>query len=201
MPMPGGDEIQNALRASWRLMQGKPDAVRQLDLSADGFWNSFFAFVVAIPPLFVFWTGEAIEQAPAAFGERVGIILRLIVIEAASWAGPILLIAYGLYRFGRHDRVAAVVVANNWGGALLAWFILPVILITAILPTESGLGPVLMLLMLIAVLVLSWRLNNAVLNMGPVAPSLVLAASFGLSVAIDYALRTLFALPTGAQPG
>lgn len=201
MPMPGGDEIQNALRTSWRLMRGKPDAVRQLDLSADGFWNSFFAIVVAIPPLFVFWTREAIDLAPGSSGERVGIVLRLVVIEAVAWVLPLLVIAYGLYQFGRHDRVAAFVVSNNWGSALVSWLILPVMLPALLLPADSDFGAVLLLVTIIAVLTLFWRLNNAALNMGPIAPSLVVIPSVGLSMVVDYALRTLMSLPTGYQSG
>ena len=36
-----------SLTGAWRLMLGKADGLRLLDLSADGFWNSFFAIVVA----------------------------------------------------------------------------------------------------------------------------------------------------------
>lgn len=201
MPMPGGDEIEASLRASWQLMQGKPEAVRQLDLSADGFWNSFFAFVVAVPPLFVFWTSEAIDLAPGSFGERFGIVLRLAIIEAVAWAGPILLIAYAFYRLGYRDRVSAFVVANNWGSALVSWIILPVILLVTVLPSQADVGAILMLFTLVGVIVLFWRLNNAVLNMGPIAPTLVVATTVGSSLLIDYVLRVLLAVPTLAQAG
>ena len=35
------------------------DGLRLLDLSVDGFWNSFFAIVIALPPLAVSWVGAA----------------------------------------------------------------------------------------------------------------------------------------------
>ena len=37
------------------MMLGKPDGLRLLDLSADGFWNSFFAIVGALPALIAGW--------------------------------------------------------------------------------------------------------------------------------------------------
>ena len=57
--MPSAEEIQQYLTGAWRMMMGKPDGLRLLDLSADGFWNSFFAIIVALPALFVGWVGVA----------------------------------------------------------------------------------------------------------------------------------------------
>lgn len=194
MPLPGSEEIQRSLGASWRLMQGKADAERQLDLSADGFWNSFFGFVVAIPPLFVFWTREAIELAPGPLGERIGLVLRLAVIEVVAWIGPLLLVAWVLYRLGQVDRVAAFVVANNWGQAVVAWIILPAILLSGFAPQDSGFTALLLLAVLVVTLVLSWRLNNAVLNMGGLAPTLVVTTFVASTLAVDYVLRGLFGI-------
>ncbi|MER9338061.1 hypothetical protein NKJ06_29550, partial [Mesorhizobium sp. M0293] len=55
--MLSADETQASLTGAWRLMLGKTDGLRLLDLSADGFWNSFFAIVVAAPALLVGWVG------------------------------------------------------------------------------------------------------------------------------------------------
>ena len=38
--------------AAWRMMRSaKPDALRQMDLTADGFWSSFAAILWALPPM------------------------------------------------------------------------------------------------------------------------------------------------------
>ena len=67
--MPSGDDIQAYLAGAWRLMMGKPDGVRALDVSADGFWNSFFAILVAFPALSrneckaaKMWLSKAMQQ-------------------------------------------------------------------------------------------------------------------------------------------
>lgn len=195
MPIPSVEEVQSNFLASWRLMQGKADAVRQLDLSADGFWNSFFAFVVAIPPLFILWTSEAIEVAPANFGARLGVVLRLAVIEAVAWVGPILLVAYVLHQMGRRDRIAAFVVANNWGTALVSWIVLPIIMMITLVPSLEQVGVLLLLIAFVAVLVLFWRLNDSVLGMGPIVATGSVIAMVGLSFLADYMLRSLLALP------
>ena len=56
--MPSVEDIQQYLTGAWRMMMGKPDGLRLLDISADGFWNSFFAIVVALPALIVGWVGR-----------------------------------------------------------------------------------------------------------------------------------------------
>jgi hypothetical protein len=43
--MLSADETYASLAGAWRLMLGKADGLRLLDLSADGFRNSFFAIV------------------------------------------------------------------------------------------------------------------------------------------------------------
>ena len=53
--MLSGTEIQSGLTGAWRLMMGRADGLRLLDLTADGFWNSFFAIIVALPPMALGW--------------------------------------------------------------------------------------------------------------------------------------------------
>lgn len=192
MPMPRGNEIQSYLGASWRLMRGKPEALRQLDLSADGFWNSFYAFVVALPPLFVMWTSQATRIAPDGAAERFGIVLRLGLVELAIWVAQALLIAYVIYWIGARDRAIAFVVANNWGGALLAWGLLPLTLLVALVPATSGLG---LLVMLVVQLVLSWRLNNAALGMGGAMATGAVASMVGITIIVGELLGALLAIP------
>ena len=63
-------------------MLGKADGLRLLDLSADGFWNSFFAIVVAAPALIVGWVGIANEIGdPDAFAGRFGMLMRLATVD------------------------------------------------------------------------------------------------------------------------
>ena len=45
--MLSADETYASLTGAWRLMFGKADGLRMLDLTADGFWNSFFGCQVS----------------------------------------------------------------------------------------------------------------------------------------------------------
>ena len=53
--MPPGDDIQKYLYGAWQLLLGRREGMKLLDLSADGFWNSFYAIVLALPAMFVGW--------------------------------------------------------------------------------------------------------------------------------------------------
>ena len=57
--MPSVEDIQQYMTGAWRLMLGKPDGMRLLDISVDGFWNSFFAIIVALPALAASWIAVA----------------------------------------------------------------------------------------------------------------------------------------------
>ena len=81
--MPSFEQVQQYLTGAARLMLGKSDGLRMLDFSADGFWNSFFAMVVALPALMIGWVGLAneLEQMPGAIGGRFSILLRIALID------------------------------------------------------------------------------------------------------------------------
>ena len=53
--MPTLDDVVRFFNGAFLLMAGKADGLKRLDLSADGFWQSFAAVIVALPPLALSW--------------------------------------------------------------------------------------------------------------------------------------------------
>jgi hypothetical protein len=194
--MPSADEIQAGLTGAWQLMLGKADGLRQFNLSADGFWNSFFAMVVALPALFAMWTAQAIDLAPAAgaFSERAGLVMQLAIIDFAGWVGPLLIAAWALSRFGMGGRMALFVIANNWASAWFTWVMLPVVLLSSFFPSLGDVATALLMLVFLVSLFLLWRLNNVILRNAGVTTTVV-AGMIVLSLFIYAALDWLFALP------
>jgi len=166
--MPTGDEIQRYLSGAWRLMMGKPDGLKLLDLSADGFWNSFFAIVVALPAMFVGWVGVANGFGVGAeeLGGRVSILIRLAIIDMAAWIVPLIALAFVMRAAGIADRYVPLVVASNWGSAISAWLMLPLSIAEVFAPGGSQLTDALALVLFLVILALSWRLTNAAINKG-----------------------------------
>src|SRR5690606_10155805 len=106
---------------AWRLMLGKADGMRLLDLSADGFWNSFFAIVVASPAMIVSWVGIANEIGdPDAFAGRAGMVVKLAAIDIGTWVLPLAGLALIAPYAGIGGRFVHYVVASNWASAIVA---------------------------------------------------------------------------------
>jgi hypothetical protein len=196
--MPSGDEIQTYLAGAWRLMMGKPDGVRALDVSADGFWNSFFAILVAIPALSVSWAGLAAELSEFGHGSRFSILLRLAVIDVAAWVLPLLVLGLVAKPVGILDRYPHFVVASNWASALLAWLMLPAGLLNLLVPAAKELNDMVSLTVFLVALVLTWRLTNAVLVKGAGVASAVFAGMVFAGIFLIVFLQGLFGLE-GAQ--
>lgn len=194
--MPPVEEIQRHLVGVWRMMTGRRDGIRQLDLSVDGFWNSFFAVVVALPVLLTGWVPMASEIAGAdsAFGGRLSLLFRLAVVDIGAWLLPIAALAAVAGRVGIRDRFVHYVVASNWGGALFAWFMLPASLLRLVWPAAGEAATALSLMIFIASLVLSWRLTDAAIDKGPGMTTGVFAGMLFASILTLFALQDLLGI-------
>jgi hypothetical protein len=199
--MPSGEEIQRQLTGVWRMMLGKADGLRLLDLSADGFWNSFFAMVVAAPPLVVGWVGFANEVALLSDGAsgRFSIVMRLATIDFATWIAPLIVLALVARKAGIADRFVHLVVASNWASALLAWIMLPPSLIGLVLPGPNPFNDFLSLLFFVAAMVLSWRVTNVATGKGPAVATAVFAGMFVVSLVTLFLLQGVLGLATVVQ--
>lgn len=166
--MPSLDEIQSYLAAAWDLMRGRPDALRRLDLSADGFWNSFLAIPLAAPPLLLIWIAATnnLMAHDSVTHTRGGIILSNVLVDLVGWTFPLVALGVVARWMGVADRFVAYVVASNWGSVIIAWLALPMALAMLTAPGTS-LDTSLQLAYLALNLVLMWRLTNAAIAKGP----------------------------------
>ncbi|MCO5146605.1 MAG: transporter [Aquamicrobium sp.] len=188
--MPPAEDIYRHLLGAFRMMTGKRDGLRLLDLSLDGFWNSFFAIVVALPAMLASWVPLAgdLTAADASFGLRLSMLVRLALVDVGAWVLPLAALAAVADYAGIRHRFVHYVVATNWGSAIFAWMTLPVSLIRLAFPASGDLAAGLSLIVFVATLVLYWRLTNAALEKGAGTASAVFG---GMLVA---SLLTLFAL-------
>jgi hypothetical protein len=198
--MPSGAEIQQYFTGVWQMMMGRADGLKMLDLSADGFWNSFFAILVALPPLIVGWVGF-VNGVPDAYaisvGERFGLVVRLFVTDIGAWVLPLALLAAFAKPAGVADRFVHYVVASNWASALFAWVMLVPGLLRLFVPDAAELANGISLILFLATLALSWRLTVVALGKGAATGTSVffgmLVASFMALFALQSILRLDFA--------
>ena len=199
--MPSAENIQQYLTGAWRMMMGKADGLRLLDLSADGFWNSFFAMVIALPALIVGWVGVTNELSAlsGAFGSKLSILVRLAVIDLATWVVPLVALAAVASRVGIGDRFVALVVASNWASALFVWIMLPASLMGLIWPAASDTNSVVSLFLFVLSMVLSWRMTNVAIGRGPALASAVFIGMFLVSLAILLIMQSALGLTAPVQ--
>ena len=187
------NDIQRSLLGAWRLMTGRADGLRLLDISADGFWNSFFAIPVALPALAIGWLMAANGIAEDG-GGRLPIVLTLAVVDLSVWVVPLVAFVLAAPQFGLSDRVAHLVVAYNWGEALMSWLALPVALFVLTFDVSQQTSDAVMLLLFIVLTVLGWRLVVTALGKGPGVGSAVFGGLFVVSLVVLIALERLMGI-------
>ncbi|MBK3745340.1 hypothetical protein G3A39_39915 [Paraburkholderia aspalathi] len=164
--MPNIDDIYRYLYGAWRMMLGKKDGIDQLDISAEGFWQSFYAIAVALPPLLAGWVAYSADLT--AGGEdatlRFTIVLRAAFVDIVAWIAPIVVLTFIVHRIGLAKRFAPYVIASNWGGALLAWAFAPVTLVQLLLPGRNDAITLLAVIVFGASIVFSYRLTQTALQ-------------------------------------
>ncbi|MCV3206401.1 transporter [Mesorhizobium sp. YC-39] len=193
--MLSSDETYASLAGAWRLMLGKADGLRQLDLSADGFWNSFFAIVVAAPALVVGWVGIANEIGdPNAFAGRFSMLIRLATVDVGAWVLPLVGLALVAPRAGIGSRFVHYVVASNWASAIIAWLMLPSALIRLFLSSTNEVAGLVSLLLFALSMVLTWRMTNAAIGKGAAVGTAVFAGMFVASLAVLFGLQALLGI-------
>jgi phosphoglycerol transferase MdoB-like AlkP superfamily enzyme len=194
--MPEMVEIQQYLVGSWRMMTGRPDGIKLLDVSADGFWNSFFAIVIALPALIAGWVtiANTLSSGHAPFGDRLSIMLRLATVDIGSWVIPLAAFAAAARPAGLADRLAHYVISSNWGSALIVWMMLPPTLLRMFFPGTDDLASAISICLFIVSLILTWRLTNSALRKGAGTATAVFGAMFVVSLIVLYALQFLLGL-------
>ncbi len=194
--MPPVEEVNRSLYASWRMMLGHRDALRMHDLSADGFWNSFFAIAVAVPALVVGWVAIADDLAanPTLFASRLSVVVRLALVDLSSWIVPLVLLAFVAPYARMRDRFVHYVVATNWGSAIFVWMMLPPALLRLVFPGAGQGVTLLSVIIFLVTLVLGWRLTNAALERGPAVATAVFSGMLFASLVVLFTLQALLGL-------
>jgi hypothetical protein len=194
--MPSAEEIQQYLYGTWRMMLGKSDGLRALDISVDGFWNSFFAIVIALPALVVNWVTIADSYGDMAqnLDDRFAIFMRLADIDLAAWLLPLAAFAAIARRVRLADRYVHYVVASNWATAIIAWLMLPPAILLLFLPDATDTAWFLSMVIFIASQIFVWRMTNVAIGKGATVASAVYAGMLVASIVILLVLQWLLGL-------
>ncbi|MGH6859036.1 MAG: hypothetical protein ACRECY_02195 [Phyllobacterium sp.] len=164
--VPDWSEIQQYLWGAWRMMTGHADGMDALDFSEDGFWKSFHAITISLPPLILSWiifANELIALRPET-GNRLSIMGRVAFVDLASWIFPLVVLAFAARPLGIGKRFSPYVVASNWGTVIGAWFMVPATLLRLALPAWPSLATGFGIAVYAAIMVLTYRLTHVALR-------------------------------------
>jgi len=196
--MPSLDDVFRYFTGVWRMMLGHKDGLNYLDISADDFWQSFNAILIALPPLFGTWVAYAAELTAGREDAttRLAIVTRAAFVDIAAWVVPLIIIGLLARYIGIAKRYAAYVIATNWASALLAWIFAPITLLQLFFPSQFEIATIFIFLMFGITVVFSYRLTFAVLQrphsyvapfftsvfMGTLFFTLILQQIFGIGI-------------------
>lgn len=189
--MPSVERIMAYFTAVWGMMTTRPRAVQDLDLSADGFWESFWAIAAALPPLFVGWAayGKLMEMQTGM--PRMTLFAAAGLMDLSAWILPLAGFVLVAGKAGIGDRMVHYVVSANWGSALLAWLTWPPQLLRLLMPESSSAVVSFDIALFVLSLVLTWRLTNAALSKGPTVATTVYVTVLAASFAIVFLIQGL----------
>ena len=135
----GASEFVRSLRGAWLLARGDAAGMGLLDLTVEGFWNSFAAALVAAPAYVLLLTDRYARTglppgaglAGTAFAESLAYLVDVATLP---------LLAIPLTRFlGLGTRYVPLVVASNWATVpQVALFVAAVALGLALPPMRDG---------------------------------------------------------------
>lgn len=198
--MPTLEDIQRFFIGTWRMMTGRADGISLLDISEDGFWNSFYAMIVAAPALLIGWVSLSNDLAGEIGGlgdvgmSRFGIVARAAIVDGLSWVLPLVILAVVARKVGIAQRFPHYVVASNWGSALIAWLLLPASLLRLLLPASVDINALVGLASFGIVMALSYRLTQSALQKPHTVVAPLFAAIVFVSVLITIMLQSFFGI-------
>jgi hypothetical protein len=194
--LPPAGEVQRSLWGAWRMMMGHADGLRAMDLTVDGFWNSFFAIIVALPALAFSWHVAAGRLAAydGDPGERMSLVVRFAIVDLGSWILPLLALALLARRARIADRFVHYVVATNWASAVIIWIMLVPQIMRLIWPNAEDPITLVALVLFLLTLFLLWRVTNIAIGKGPAMGTAVFSGMFAGSLVVLFTLQPLLGL-------
>ena len=163
--IPSLEEIVSSIRGLFRLAAGDPDGLNDLNLTAEGFWRSFFAGVMIFPLLLGAQAGLIrASRAASGNGAEVPGLAQYFVIFLLSWFGFVLIMIPVARLLAVADRYAVFIIAWNWRQIVDALLILPPVLLAGLGLMPFGFAQNVAGIASLAVLALGWWIAHVALG-------------------------------------
>jgi hypothetical protein len=165
--IPSRAEAGRSLAGLFYLTLKRPEGLKLLDVSPDGFWRSFGAFVWAWPVQCFLWTGmwrAAPDTRPEAAGDYLGFFVTSTGFDVVAWVLPAVLLLVVTQLFGLADKFSRLVVINNWFGLFSAYIGFFPAALRYLAPLPDGLSTMISFAVYIVVIGLYFRVTRIALG-------------------------------------
>jgi hypothetical protein len=195
--MLGREEVGHSLTAAWDLFLDRPGAMRNFDVSVDGFWRSFAAVLLVVPSYLLAVLAErqlaAVTDPAAPLQDGASFVIHNAIGLGLDWVALPLILALLARPLGIARRYPAFVVARNWGAAIAAvpFGIIGLLILLGIAGGE--LASLLMFAALIIVLRYTFVIARRALEVGIGFAVGIVVLDFVVSLTIALALDGVFA--------
>lgn len=189
--MPGLEEVETYLKGVVLLARNRADGLKAFDISADGFWRSFWAIVYSVPAMATTWaTYRFAFLQTGGEGARAGIgfIARLAVVDVLTWVAPLIVLALVARPLGVSRHFVRYVVVTNWLGLLASYAMAVPSLLRLLAPQAAAAGAILSVVVFVGTIVVLYRVtrlafdgdrgNAAIVTAGMIVVSLMLTGLF-----------------------
>jgi uncharacterized membrane protein YhaH (DUF805 family) len=172
-------EAVRALKACWRLVCMDEDGLDDLDLSADGFWNSFAA-IILVAPLYLYSSSASARLASPPQPERPWFgTLALLALLWVLWPWIMITVSRLL---DRQQHYVRYIVAYNWSSVYVIAALVPIFILQQIGLMSIGFGAILSLCVIIWSLYYRWFVAKAALDVSAFTATMLVAGDLTLSI-------------------
>lgn len=192
--MPGLQDVEQYLKGIFLLLRRRTEGFHWLDISADGFWQSFAAILYSAPALTLTWASyrlaylaNADEKATAG----LTFIARLAAVDLATWIVPLVVMALAAKPLGIAPHFARFVIATNWLGVPIS-YATAVPALVSLLAGAAPAGALLSLLVFAAAIFALYRVTRLSLGGDGATAAIVTAGMVIVSLMTTGALQKAF---------
>lgn len=178
---PSLTQIATAIYGAWRLARLDPDGHGYFETGARAFWQSFFAAVIVAPGYVLL---------AALHYREVGLsadLTSLLIIQALtyciSWTAFPLVAHMMASVIGRADRWVGFIIALNWSKVIQMMIFLPLALLAGA-GLGEGVGAMVTMLGLVAILAYQWYVTRTALQVTGVQAFGFTGVDLALGIAI-----------------
>ena len=204
--MPSLNEISSSIRGAWQLFVMDQRGMNQFNLSAVGFWNSFFAAVLLAPIYFFVLLAQyklnrevqqlALEQDPTnpnipQVPELSDYLLAQGLAYVALWAAFPIVMLWATRIINLQSRYIPFVVAYNWSAVAVMTIQLPpfALYYFDVVGIVGAIAPLLSILLVI--MIYRWYVAYSALGLPAIACFGFVVLDFVISIIIQLSASTL----------